>query len=118
MKIFLVSLDNVTGKERRSRLNYSYEIDYGNTSLDFVDPNIIKKMSRNNSNDNLFRIKCCHFDQMIKLLKRIVNEKLDNVIICEDDAIDLELIDISYSSGIIKEPVLLNAKLHHPKSWK
>ena len=72
MKIFLVSLDSVKGKERRSRLNYSYEIDYGNTSLDFVDPNIIKKMARNNCNDNLFRIKCCHFDQMIKLLKRIL----------------------------------------------
>ena len=30
MKIFLVSLDSVKGKERRSRLNYSYEIDHGN----------------------------------------------------------------------------------------
>ena len=115
MKIFLVSLDNVTGKERRSRLNYSYEIDYGNTSLDFVDPYIIKIMARNNCNDNLFRIKCSHFDGYYKLLKMIVEEKIDDVIICEDDAI---LKDIPNFINIEDEAVLLNAKLHHPKNYK
>ena len=117
MRIFLLSLNNEIGGNRRKKLNYNYEIYEAsrNTELSNVDEKIINKMRRNNCNDNLFRIKCSHFDGYYKLLKMIVEEKIDDVIVCEDDAI---LKDIPNFINIDDEAVLLNAKLHHPKNYK
>jgi len=119
VKIIVLSLDTEIGKERRDKLNYEFEIDYGNTILDLVDPEIIRRMRKNEELAKLHRVKCCHFDQYIKLLKRIVNEKIDNVIICEDDAI-LRYIPTDINSEVIEEyePILLNGKLAHPRNWK
>ena len=56
MKIILMSLDNEIGFQRRKLINYEYELVYGNTELNNVPEEFIKKMNRMyNINDNLFR---------------------------------------------------------------
>ena len=121
MNIIVLSLDSEIGKKRRSKLNYDYELFTGNTELDKCENWIVTKMNRmHNIKDNLFRIKCCHFDSMVLILKKIVKEKLNNVIVCEDDAILKEHIyDIfkNHNEPILK-PVLLNCRLIHPTTYK
>ena len=115
MNIILLSLDTDIGKKRRSKLNYDYELFLGNTELDKCEDHVLKKMNKfYNINENLFRIKCCHFDSMVLILKKIVKEELNNVIVCEDDAI-LKYIPTDL---IIDEPVLFNCRLHHPTTYK
>ena len=116
MKIILMSLDNEIGFQRRKLINYEYELVYGNTELNNVPEEFIKKMNRMyNVNDNLFRAKVCHFYGYYEILKKIVFEKIDNVIICEDDAILKDKLPDKFNT---EEILILNCELHHPTTWK
>ena len=118
MKIIVLSLNNEIGKKRRDLINYEYEWFKGNDKLENVPEEFIKKMNKMyNISDNLFKAKVCHFYGYYQILKKIVSEEIDNVIICEDDAI------LKDTSSIIdpfntNEILLMNSHLHHPNSWK
>ena len=113
MKIIVLSLKNEIGEARREKLNYVYEIFWGIYNLNDVPEWVKCHMRRNNCSDSLFRGKCCHFFSYYSILKKIVEEKINDVIICEDDAILKEIKDINSD-----EPVLLNAELIHPTDFK
>ena len=118
MKIIVLSLGNEIGKKRRDLINYEYEWFKGNDKLENVPEEFIKKMNKMyNISDNLFKAKVCQFYGYYQILKKIVSEEIDNVIICEDDAIlkdTSSIIDPFKTDDIL----LLNSILHHPTSWK
>jgi len=121
MKIFVLSLKTKIGEERRNKLNYNYEIIWGTDKLEDVPEEITKKMKLNPSTKDkikLLKQKSCHFFSYCRILEKIVNEKLHDVIICEDDAI---LKDEKLLNNLIEKkfnkPVILNAKLHHPTNY-
>jgi hypothetical protein len=119
MKIFVMSLDTEIGEKRRKRLNYDYEIIWGIDKLEDV-PEWIKNKTliRYNVKDKetLLRKKASHLYTYYKILEKIVDEKLNNVVICEDDAImtDKKYLDTLLLDYKENDAVLLNGKLHHP----
>jgi hypothetical protein len=123
MKIFVMSLDTEIGEKRRKRLNYDYEIIWGIDKLEDV-PEWIKNKTliRYNVKDKetLLRKKASHLYTYYKILEKIVDEKLNNVVICEDDAImtDKKYLDTLLLDYKENDAVLLNGKLHHPKTYK
>jgi len=122
MKIFVLSLDTPVGKSRRDKLNYDYELIWGTSNLNDVPDDIKNKISvpyNVKDKDDLRRRKGCPQYSYIKILKKIVDENIEKVIVCEDDAIirNLHLFDDLYNTDL-NEPVLLNAKLHHPETYK
>jgi len=123
MKIFVLSLKSQIGDQRRKRLNYNHEVIWGTDKLEDV-PDWIKDKTiipyNVKDKNKLLKSKCCHLYSYYKILEKIVDEKLNNVVICEDDAIItdkkyLETIMLDYN-GL--DAVLLNGKLHHPKTYK
>jgi len=122
IRIFLMSMDTETGKQRRDKINYIYESypEYCITDINLVCDRIKNKMRKPyNINENLYNKICCHFQNYIYLLQKIVDEKLNHIVICEDDAI---LIHWGfYYYGRVENldgPIILGSKLHHPTSWK
>ncbi len=123
MKIFVMSMDTQIGEKRRKRLNYDHEIMWGIYKLEDVPEWMTSKiLIRYNVKDKetLLRKKASHLYTYYTILEKIVNEKLNNVVICEDDAIMtdkkyLETIMLDYS-GL--DAVLLNGKLHHPITYR
>ena len=118
MKIIVLSLDNEIGKKRRDLINYEYEWFKGNDKLENVPEEFIKKMNKMyNISDNLFKAKVCQFYGYYQILKKIVSEEIDNVIICEDDAILKDKLPETFMPETT-DILLLNSLLHHPNSWK
>jgi len=122
IRIFLMSMDTETGKQRRDKINYIYEryAEYAITDINLVCDRIKNKMRKPyNINEKLWERKCLHFQHQISLLQKIVDEKLNHIVICEDDAI---LIHWGfYYYGRVENldgPIILGSKLHHPTSWK
>ena len=115
MKIILLSLKNDVGEKRRSKLNYDYETFWGFNKITDVPEFIKNKMRRNNCSDNLFRGKCCHFFSYFSILKKIVENKIDNVIVCEDDAILKTKLEDFYN---VDYPMLMTGELLHPTNYK
>ncbi len=123
MKIFLLSLDTPVGEKRRSKINYDHEIIWGTCNIldlpeDFKNKIVVPYNVKDK--DDLRRKKGCPQYSYMKILKKIIDEDLYNVIICEDDAIlkNEKLLDDLENIKDLNEPVLLNAKLHHPKNYK
>ena len=124
MKIIVLSLDNDIGKERRKLLNYEYEVVWGNDTLDNVSSHIKNNwgIKYNQPDINAYRGYICHFDSYYKILKKIVDEKIDDVVICEDDAFIKAQLNMPHSKDLglgncYDTPIHLNAMLHHPTTW-
>jgi len=123
MKIFVLSLKSETGEKRRKRLNYDHEVIWGTDKLEDVPEWITKKtIIPYNVKDKgkLLKQKCCHIYSYYRILEKIVDEKLNNVVICEDDAVmrDNKYLDTMLLDNRENDAVLLNGKLHHPKTYK
>ena len=124
MKIFVLSLKNETGKKRRKRLNYEHEIIWGTDKLEYVPSYIKDKITipyNVKDKEKLIRQKSCHIYSYLNILKKIIDDNLYYVIICEDDAIlkhHNENLFIDLQNKNLDEPVLLNGKLHHPDTYK
>ncbi len=124
MKIFVISLDNEIGKNRREKLNYEHEIFWGNDKLENVPHYILNKIfiphfSKPENRDKILKQRGCCLSSHLQLLQKIIDENLHNVIVCEDDAIikDINLLK-NLEDLNLDEPVLLNGKLHHPKTYE
>jgi len=123
MKIFLLSLDTPVGEKRRSKINYDHEIIWGTNKLEDVPQEMKDKIYvpyNVKDKDDLRRKKGCPQYSYMKILKKIIDEDLYNVIICEDDAIlkNEKLLDDLENIKDLSEPILLNAKLHHPINYR
>ena len=121
MKIILLSLDNQVGKNRRDKINYDYDIFYGVSKLDDLPDELKNRIAIPynvlDKDTHLQRRGCCMYSH-IKILNKIVDENLHNVIVCEDDAIMKDNVNINDLEKLnLNEAVLLNAKLHHPTAY-
>ncbi len=121
MKIFVLSLKNDIGQDRRSKLNYKHDVVWGTDKIEEVSDyikNNMKIMSSTKDKQKLLKQKSCHFYSYCRILEKIVEENIYDVIICEDDAI---LKNENLLNNLIEKkfnsPVILNAKLHHPKNY-
>tara|TARA_R110002126_G_C10291576_1_gene486100 strand:- start:60 stop:725 length:666 start_codon:yes stop_codon:yes gene_type:complete len=124
MKIFVLSLKNDIGQKRRSKLNYEHEVIWGTCNLVDIPEEfkikVRKSIPYNTIDKNLLlRKRSCPQYSYLKILQKIVDENIYNVIVCEDDAI-LKNIDLlkDLEKLNINSPVLLNAKLYHPINYK
>tara|TARA_R100000655_G_C2960700_1_gene188835 strand:+ start:253 stop:927 length:675 start_codon:yes stop_codon:yes gene_type:complete len=126
MKIFVLSLDNETGKNRRNKINYNYELIWGTSNLLDLPEDFKNKITKGldtrtleKNKPTVMRRRGCPQFSYLKILQKIVDENIYNVIICEDDAIlKNENLLNNLENLNINEPVLLNAKLHHPVSYE
>ena len=121
MKIILLTLDTEVGKARRSKINYDYDIFYGTSKLDDLPDEFKNRIAIPynvvDRDTHLQRRGCCMYSHM-RILNKIINENLHNVIVCEDDAIMKDNIDLNDLEKLnLNEAVLLNAKLHHPTAY-
>tara|TARA_R110000868_G_scaffold168820_1_gene403664 strand:+ start:56 stop:721 length:666 start_codon:yes stop_codon:yes gene_type:complete len=122
MKIFVLSLKTKIGEDRRNKLNYPHDIVWGTDKLEEVPDyikNNMKLLSTAKDKEKLLKQKSCHFYSYCRILEKIVEENIYDVIVCEDDAI---LKDKNLLNNLIEKkfnsPVILNSKLHHPKNYK
>jgi hypothetical protein len=114
LTIFLLSLDNKKGKERRNLLNYKYKWIKGIYGKD-CDEYIKKKMkSRYNISEKTLNGKLGCFASYIYMFKKIIKEKINNVIILEDDCFKVEDFNIE---DLGDKPIYLNGVFHHPKNY-
>lgn len=91
-KVFVISMENKTGLERREKLNYDYEwFKATDTPLDFIKDKMIHFW---NAGEKCRKGKLGAFDSHYRLYKKIYDEKINNVIILEDDCFLKKLPDI------------------------
>ncbi len=112
MKIFVISTINDRGYKRRLNINYDYTWWRASTT---PDPLIKRKWLYKHNEDTTtsrYNAKLSCFTSHYRLLKHIVENKIDDVVICEDDSV-YKNIDIIKTDGI----TLLNGKLHHPTNY-
>lgn len=114
MKIFVLSMDTEIGQKRRDLLNYEYEWVH---SVDCPEKYKSKfKLMYNISDKKRNAIYNC-FAGHLNIMDIIIKRKIDNCVICEDDAFiiwDKEGVDTSN----INEICLFSGRFHHPRSWK
>ena len=116
-KIFVISMDNEIGAKRRSILNYKYEWWKAN---DEPLPLIKNRMFHfwNASEKNRKGRTGC-LDSYYRLFKKIYDEKLDDIIIAEDDCFMKPLEFTTFFLNIPNEICYLNGDMRHaPPSWK
>lgn len=113
-KIFVISLDNDEGKRRRSLLKYEYEWIKAKTGLTCKSWIVEKMKNRHNIKFKTKIGKLGCFASYMKIFDKIVNEKLNNVIILEDDCFPVEKYDIE---KLGKKPIYLNGVFQHPTNY-
>ena len=110
MRIFVISMDNEVGEKRRSLLNYDYE---WIKSVEIPEELKDKFIFRYNTGEKHKKGVMGCFASHLYTLKKIIDEKIDDCIICEDDTFMMDKIDTKN----INEICLLSGRLHHPNSW-
>lgn len=118
--IFTISLNTDIGNHRKDLLNFDTEIfeacTYETTPQFIKDKfrfwQIGNKIARPISGQH-GTIGC--FGSHYLVMKKIVDEQIDNAIITEDDAMQKAYLP---DPSIFKEPTLLGAFLFHPTNWK
>ena len=122
IKIFVISVDNEKGRERRKLLNYKYKWIKA-IYMDDSNNSILKKVRSkatiryNMSKDSKkYKAATANISSHIKILKMIVKQNLKNVIILEDDSI--QNTDLPKISELPTDaPTLFSGQLAHPHSW-
>ena len=111
---FVISMDNKIGVERRSKLNYDYELFNGVWGKDC--PEWIKRKMKHRTNigekAKLGKLGC--WASYAKLLQKIIDEKINNVLILEDDLIQVRKFNIE---DLGDQPIYLNGWFHHPTNY-
>jgi hypothetical protein len=113
MKIIVLSMDTEIGKIRREKLNYDYELFNSVSGEEIID----RFNFRYNTSLKLKDATASCFNSHLKMMKKIVDEKLNDVVICEDDSI--KVYDVSQQQlSNINEICLFGGALRHPSNWK
>tara|TARA_R110001632_G_scaffold155915_4_gene274213 strand:- start:84 stop:764 length:681 start_codon:yes stop_codon:yes gene_type:complete len=127
MNILVISLND---SKRLSKLNYEYtkiDADDWSNTQPIIKGKMVRKFKEGQKH---FNSKCGCFSSHYKTYKYIVENKLNNVIICEDDAIldcgeDFENIGKKRTIRTIMDELknggkitLLGAKLLHPTNYR
>ena len=111
MRILVLSMDTEKGSDRRHILNYDYEW----VKAINATPEIKEKfMFRYNIKEDKKKAIENTFASHLNILKYIIDNKINNVIVNEDDAIlegDLNALKD------LKEATLLGGTLRHPTNW-
>jgi hypothetical protein len=103
--------------ERRNLLNYTYtHIPAESEATDFVKENMSRRHNQD-INSKRFKGKCGCFTSHMKVLRYIVNNKINNVVVLEDDALLKSVVE-PYGMSNCDSPVLLGGSLCHPSNWK
>lgn len=110
MKIFVISMDNEVGEKRRSLLNYEFE---WIKSVEIDEELRGRFIFRHNAGEKHRKGVMGCLASHLHIMKKIVDEKLDDVIICEDDTFMIDKIDTKN----IEEVCLLSGRIHHPTNW-
>ena len=111
---FVISMNNELGKERIDRLNYTFNLFTGKTADEC--PTWIKdKMShRSNITEKARNGKLGCFASYVCLLDKIVSDKINSVLILEDDC--LQIGDF-IKTDLSNKPIYVNGMLHHPTNY-
>ncbi len=111
---FVISLDDDLAKSRREKLNYKYELFNGIWGKDC--PEWIKKKMKHRKNigekAKLGKLGC--WASYAKILQKIVDEKINNAIILEDDCFQVRDFELEHLGN---EPIYLNGFFHHPTNY-
>lgn len=111
----VISVNNSVGKNRRSLLNYKFVHISGCKNPPKWIADNFKRLHTESPNSQAFRNRMCCFASHVKALKYIVNNKINKVVVLEDDA---------FLDGSIKNPLpedgatLLGGVLRHPSRWE
>ena len=111
MNVFVISLDNEIGKRRRDQLNYEYIWWKGTAGADVSDfyRNQMKFYPTASIQNRNGKLGC--FYTYLQLFQHIFENKLDNVVILEDDCI---LTHEYYLEDLPDEPCYLNGQFFNP----
>lgn len=109
VKIIVLSMDTELGEKRRNKLNYDYEWFKSVSGEEIID----RFNFRYNTSQGLKDATASCFNSHLKMMKKIVDEKLNDVIICEDDSIKVYDVDTSN----INEICLFGGTIRHPSNW-
>lgn len=110
VSVIVLSMDNEIGENRRKLLNYDYEWFKCVSGEEIMD----RFNFRYNTSQRLKDVIASCFNSHLKIMKKIVDEKLNDVVICEDDS--FKELDIDTSN--INEICLFGGTLRHPSNWK
>lgn len=112
INIFVISTDDERGRLRRQSINFPHTIWTASTTP--ID--LIKNRWRNRSNEDTtadkYNAKLSCFTSHYLLLNHIVKNKIDNVVVCEDD-VQATNIPLYPSQDI----TILNGRFQHPTSY-
>lgn len=111
---FVISMDNELGKQRQDRLNYVYNLFSGKTADDCPSWVKDKMKHRSNIQEKARNGKLGCFTSYVCLLNKIVSEKINNVLILEDDC--LQIGDFT-KDQLGNEPIYVNGLFHHPTNY-
>lgn len=114
MRTLVLSMETEKGKLRRDLLNYEYE---WVKAIDCPEEYKSKFNFIWNTRDSLKTGIMNCFAGHLHIMEKIINEKINDCLVCEDDAFmiwDKEGIDTSH----INEICLFSGRLHHPTNWK
>ena len=110
MKIIVLSMETPVGEKRRKLLNYDYEWFKSITpEADFED----KFIFRYNTSEKLKKGTMSCFASHMAIMKYIVDNKIDDVVVCEDDSFKIG----DFDNKSIKDICLLGGTIRHPTSW-
>ena len=116
-KIFVISMDNEIGAKRRSLLNYKYEWWKANDEPLSLIKNRMFHFWNASQKNRKGRTGC--LDSYYRLFKKIYDDKLDDIIIAEDDCFMKPLEFTTFFLNIPNEICYLNGDMRHaPPSWK
>lgn len=111
---FVISLDDDLGKSRRSKLNYKYQLFKGVLGKDCPEWIKNKMTHRKNISEKAKLGKLGCWASYAKILQKIVDEKIDNSLILEDDCIKIRDFELEHLGN---EPIYLNGLFHHPTNY-
>jgi len=111
---FVISMDNELGRERQKRLNYTFNLFTGKTAGECPDWVKDKMRHRSNIKEKALNGKLGCFTSYVCLLNKIVSEKINNVLILEDDCIQIGEFT---KDQLGNKPIYLNGLFHHPTNY-
>lgn len=113
-KILVISMDTELGRTRRTRLNYEYEWLRGCTFDDSSKEVQTKMRTIPQCPESKKKTRIGVFEAHLRALRHVVENEIDDVIICEDDAILHTSIPDSLP---MDAATLLGGVVGHPTSW-